>query len=119
MTSEQNSSGESAGRWRPTRGQRIVAAGFLGAFALTILTVLLTGLWVRSPGAHRGSGPPPAAADQAPPAPAVAPTPEPRTPPEGAAAPSERATDPTVDELRHSSDDVPAADEGAAGRTAR
>lgn len=36
-------------RVRPTRGQRLVAFGFLGAFGLTILTVLLTGLWVRSP----------------------------------------------------------------------
>jgi hypothetical protein len=30
------------------RAQRIVAAGFLGAFGLTIVTVLLTGLAVRS-----------------------------------------------------------------------
>jgi hypothetical protein len=39
---------------RPTRAQRLVAFGFLGAFGLTILTVLLTGLWVRGPNAgHR------------------------------------------------------------------
>src|SRR5262245_7196574 len=33
----------------PRRTPRIVAAGFMGAFALTVLTVLLTGLWVRAP----------------------------------------------------------------------
>ena len=44
-------------RTRPTRAQRLVAFGFLGAFGLTILTVLLTGLWVRSPGSHREEPP--------------------------------------------------------------
>jgi hypothetical protein len=44
-------------RTRPTRAQRLVAAGFLGAFGLTILTVLLTGLWVRSPHARRDEPP--------------------------------------------------------------
>jgi hypothetical protein len=34
---------------KPTRGQRAVAFGFLGAFALTMLTVIGTGLFVRSP----------------------------------------------------------------------
>lgn len=39
---------------RPVRGRpRLVAAGFLFAFALSILTVVLTGLWVRSPEARR------------------------------------------------------------------
>ena len=33
----------------PTRGSRAVAFGFLGAFALTMLTVIFTGLFVRSP----------------------------------------------------------------------
>ena len=33
----------------PTRAQRLAAAGFLGAFGLTILTVLLTGLKVGAP----------------------------------------------------------------------
>jgi hypothetical protein len=42
-------------RTRPTRAQRLVAFAFLGAFGLTILTVLLTGLWVRSPNAHRAT----------------------------------------------------------------
>jgi hypothetical protein len=45
-------------RTRPTRAQRLVAFGFLGAFGLTILTVLLTGLWVRSPSARREEPPP-------------------------------------------------------------
>jgi hypothetical protein len=34
---------------KPTRGQRAAAFGFIGAFALTMLTVILTGLYVRSP----------------------------------------------------------------------
>lgn len=34
---------------KPTRGQRAVAFGFIGAFAATMLTVVLTGLYVRSP----------------------------------------------------------------------
>ena len=33
----------------PTRAQRLAAAGFLGAFGLTILTILLTGLKVGAP----------------------------------------------------------------------
>jgi hypothetical protein len=37
----------------PTRAQRIAAFAFLGAFGLTILTVILTGLWVRSPAPRR------------------------------------------------------------------
>jgi hypothetical protein len=37
----------------PTLWQRISAYGFLGAFGLTIVTVILTGLEVRSPSARR------------------------------------------------------------------
>lgn len=37
----------------PTRWQRISAFAFLGAFGLTVLTVILTGLEVRSPGSRR------------------------------------------------------------------
>ena len=37
---------------------RWVAAGFLGAFAATIVTVLLTGLWARSPDATRPTATP-------------------------------------------------------------
>ena len=44
MSPEQDRSGASSERPRPTRAQRITAAGFLGAFGLTIVTVLLTGL---------------------------------------------------------------------------
>lgn len=40
-------------RPRPTLAQRIVAFAFLGAFGLTMLTVVLTGLYVRSPSARR------------------------------------------------------------------
>jgi predicted lipid-binding transport protein (Tim44 family) len=47
---------------RPTRAQRLVAAGFLGAFGLTIITVLLTGLEVGSPGTRRAPEPAPAGA---------------------------------------------------------
>jgi hypothetical protein len=42
-----------AKRPKPTRAQRITAFTFLGAFALTMLTVVLTGLAVRSPSARR------------------------------------------------------------------
>jgi hypothetical protein len=38
---------------RPTLAQRVVAFVFLGAFATSILTVVLTGLWVRGPGGQR------------------------------------------------------------------
>ncbi|HVY64295.1 MAG TPA: hypothetical protein VHH11_05670 [Gammaproteobacteria bacterium] len=41
----------------PSRGQRIAAFAFLAAFGLTILTVVLTGLWVRSPAARRAPDP--------------------------------------------------------------
>jgi hypothetical protein len=61
MTSEDNRKGNRASRPRPTRAQRIVAAGFLGAFGLTVLTVLLTGLWVRAPRTRAGVEPPPPA----------------------------------------------------------
>jgi hypothetical protein len=40
-------------RPKPTRAQRVVAFTFLGAFALTMLTVVYTGLYVRSPNARR------------------------------------------------------------------
>ncbi len=41
-------------RPKPTRAQRLVAFTFLGAFGLTMLTVVLTGLYVRSPSSRRG-----------------------------------------------------------------
>lgn len=40
-------------RPKPTHAQRAVAFTFLGAFGLTMLTVVLTGLAVRSPSARR------------------------------------------------------------------
>ena len=40
-------------RAKPTRAQRIVAFTFLGAFGLTMATVIFTGLAVRSPSARR------------------------------------------------------------------
>jgi hypothetical protein len=40
-------------RPKPTLAQRIVAFTFLGAFGLTMLTVVLTGLYVRSPSSRR------------------------------------------------------------------
>src|SRR5262252_5417629 len=47
---------------RPTRAQRLVAWGFLAAFGLTIITVLLTGLKVGAPHGPRGSEQTPPAA---------------------------------------------------------
>jgi hypothetical protein len=61
---------------RPTRAQRLVAAAFLVAFGLTIVTVLLTARWTRSPGAwHRAEPATPSAAVA--PSAAPAPTPSP------------------------------------------
>jgi len=40
-------------RPKPTLAQRIVAFTFIGAFGLTMLTVIMTGLYVRSPSARR------------------------------------------------------------------
>lgn len=42
-----------AGSSKPTLAQRVVAFAFLGAFGLTMATVVLTGLYVRSPSARR------------------------------------------------------------------
>ena len=47
---------------RPTRAQRLVAWGFLAAFGLTIITVLLTGLKVGAPAGPRTSEQTPPAA---------------------------------------------------------
>src|SRR5262245_47822961 len=47
----------------PTRAQRLAAFGFLGAFGLTILTVLLTGLSVGAPSARHVLQPVPPGAD--------------------------------------------------------
>ena len=44
----------------PTRAQRLAAFGFLGAFGLTIVTVLLTGLSVGAPNARHVFQPAPA-----------------------------------------------------------
>ena len=38
---------------KPTLAQRVVAFTFLGAFGLTMLTVVFTGLYVRSPSSRR------------------------------------------------------------------
>jgi hypothetical protein len=50
-----NASAEAAPprRPKPSLAQRVVAFTFLGAFGLTMLTVVLTGLHVRSPSARR------------------------------------------------------------------
>ena len=40
-------------RPKPTLAQRVVGFTFIGAFGLTMLTVVLTGLYVRSPNARR------------------------------------------------------------------
>jgi hypothetical protein len=75
----------------PTRAQRLAAAGFLGAFGLTILTVLLTGLKVGAPAARHLLQPAPVVAGSSAPAPA-----------EATAAPA--APTPTVDEPKTSED---------------
>ena len=40
-------------RGKPTRAQRATAFTFIAAFGATMLTVILTGLWVQSPSARR------------------------------------------------------------------
>ena len=65
MSPEQDRSGANSERPRPTRAQRITAAGFLGAFGLTIVTVLLTGLSVRSPRSGADAPPPAPASERA------------------------------------------------------
>ena len=74
MTSEHDRNSESTDRpqpsgagpepFRPTLGQRITAWAFIGAFGLTILTVLLTGLWARAPRPHAAAEPPDAAVER-------------------------------------------------------
>ena len=66
MVTETPPSADSA-RTEPRRGKpRLIAAGFLFAFGLSIVTVVLTGLWVRSPDRRTGDGAPPAAVREAP-----------------------------------------------------
>jgi hypothetical protein len=74
MTSEHDRNSEHPNRpqptrsepepFRPTLGQRITAWAFIGAFGLTILTVLLTGLWARAPRPHAAADPPGAAIER-------------------------------------------------------
>jgi hypothetical protein len=75
----------------PTRGQRLAAAGFLGAFGLTILTVLLTGLKVGAPAARHVLQPAPVTAGSSAPAPAATSSTAPAAAP---AAPSPTTGDP-------------------------
>jgi hypothetical protein len=48
-------SAETTQRPKPTLAQRIVGFTFIGAFGLTMLTVVLTGLYVKSPSSRRAS----------------------------------------------------------------
>jgi len=75
----------------PTRAQRLAAAGFLGAFGLTILTVLLTGLKVGAPAARHVLQPAPITAGSSAPAPAATSSAAPAAAP---AAPSPTTGDP-------------------------
>ena len=81
----------------PTRAQRLAAAGFLGAFGLTILTVLLTGLKVGAPATRHLLQPAPVVTSSSAPAPAEA---------SSAASPAPAAPTPTVDEPKTSGDAV-------------
>jgi len=83
----------------PTRGQRLAAAGFLGAFGLTILTVLLTGLKVGAPAVRHVLQPAPVVAGSSAPAPVEASSAASTAAPPAPAAPS-----PTVDEPKTSED---------------
>ena len=81
----------------PTLAQRLAAAGFLGAFGLTILTVLLTGLKVGAPAARHLLQPAPVVAGSSAPAPVEA-----SSAASTAAPPAPPA--PTVDEPKTSED---------------
>jgi hypothetical protein len=84
----------------PTRAQRLAAFGFLGAFGLTILTVLLTGLRVGVPAARHVLQPVPQAVESG------APSKEPRAPwgTSRAAPPVPATAPPSVDEQRKNED---------------
>jgi hypothetical protein len=93
---------------RPTRGQRLAAAAFLGAFGLTILTVLLTGLRVGAPSARHLLGPAagagtPAVEGEPAPAPSSAASPPAAAPSDVAAPPPANAA-PSAGEPRADED---------------
>jgi hypothetical protein len=97
---------------RPTRGQRLAAFGFLGAFGLTILTVLLTGLKVGAPSARHLLQPAPPAADSAPAkveSPSGSSTAEPTSP----APPPPEAAEPRTNESALHEDPAHDRDDGA------
>jgi len=89
----------------PTRAQRLAAFGFLGAFGLTILTVLLTGLSVGAPSARHVLQPAPPGAD------GRSPSPRTEAPSGSSAAPSAPAAPPPS--VRESSTSENAASEDA------
>ena len=85
----------------PTRAQRLAAAGFLGAFGLTILTVLLTGLKVGAPAARHVLQPAPAAVGSSAPGAANEPSSA-----KASAAPSVPAAQPPAADEDRKSDDA-------------
>jgi hypothetical protein len=84
----------------PTRAQRLAAAGFLGAFGLTILTVLLTGLKVGAPAARHVLLPSPVVGSSAP-------APVEKTSPAPTAAQAAPAEPPRTAAESKASDDAP------------
>jgi hypothetical protein len=82
----------------PTRGQRLAAAGFLGAFGLTILTVLLTGLKVGAPAVRHVLQPAPVVAGSSAPAPVEASSAASTAAPRAPAAPAPTVDAPTTSE---------------------
>jgi len=88
----------------PTRAQRLAAAGFLGAFGLTILTVLLTGLKVGAPAARHVFQPAPVAAGASAPAPADTSSAAPAAAPPAPDAPSRTAASSSTGDPKTSND---------------
>ena len=86
----------------PTRAQRLAAFGFLGAFGLTILTVLLTGLRVGAPAVRHVLQPVPPAVERA--APSTQPGASSATSSAGPSMPA--AAPPSVNEQRKKEDAV-------------
>jgi hypothetical protein len=105
MSEQSDQKGPEAKPPPPTRGQRLAAFGFLGAFGLTILTVLLTGLMVGAPSARHVLNPvPPAAESRLPNGSAKAPSVAPGAAPSVSGAQTPSVTEPGAEQNAASED---------------
>jgi hypothetical protein len=99
MSEQTTQKGPDKAKPPPTRAQRLAAFGFLGAFALTILTVLLTGLKVGAPAARHVLQPAPPAVETGSPIPkAEAPSGSPSSAPSAQPVPPPSVVEPRANE---------------------